>query len=732
MLIRLGRGMNAVSSALKSFSYKDISNLVFWVNPADDTTITAADALVSQIDDLSDNGFHALSSGADRPSTGIANMNGVNALSFDGSTFLSSDSLSSYPAGHDKPLSMHLSFQATSSTSGTQVIAGFGDTSGTLPLLWFGIYNGDFIFTKRDDSGNQSITTIVAADLNPHVVSVLHTGTAVTVWFDGVKVVHNVGSDTDTVSFDQFTIGALRRNIGDEQNFMGLIGEILVFDRANTLSETKTIQNNFLAKWAGLSSTYDFFLITGQSNSEGRGDSAQSPALTQGAGYLVGSGGTIAALSDPVGGASTGSAWPAFANEWFSITGRTAVFVEQATGGTGLLSATGTPNWSTTGTLYNDSVTAASNAFTTLDDNFTPGINSINVLWAQGETDAIGTNGTTITAGLYQAEFETLITNYKTDLGINNFFISELGRQNDGLLDTEYSDIGNAQIAAASNISYAYVVYSDAKYLPAEGKMTDNLHYNQTGLNEMGTIMARAASDPLAAYSPYYIYDISTWHSDDSIVDNSGNVNNWTDKSGNNIHVNEPTNPPTYIAGPPITARFDGVNNGLEYGGSIHPFGRLWIVAFHKPDTTNQASQIIAGNQGSGASKNRAYIFNQGVDFGDTNLLHPSPVSGSYVIQAARVEGTGATTQYISLNGGSETSGAVTRNGIAGNFAIGQYAVAGGFHYDGDISEVITGTGIFYGTRKEKIEGYLAHKYDMASLLPSGHAYKNNAPLASS
>ncbi|MDH5721826.1 MAG: sialate O-acetylesterase [Alphaproteobacteria bacterium] len=728
MLIRLGRGMNSVSSAPSPFSFASLADLVFWINPADGSTITQSSNLVSQINDLSSNGFHATSISADRPLTNAATMNGQNALSFDGTTFLTSDSLSTYPNGNDKPFSMHLTFKANS-TAGTQVIAGFGVSSGANPLFWFGISGGNFTFTKRDDSGLQSITTIAAADLENHTVSILHTGLAVTIWLDGLKVIDSAASDVGLVSLNQFTIGALRRNIGEEQNFTGLIGEILVFNRFNSLSETKTIQNILMDKWTGLPKAYDFFLIAGQSNAEGRGASASAPAVTKGAGYLADGAGNITALADPVGGAITGSAWPAFANEWFARTGRSAVFIEQATGGAGLLAATGSPNWSTTGTLYGASVTAANNALSDLANIFTPDISSINVLWAQGETDAVNINGTTITAALYQTELETLIANYKTDLGINYFFISEIGRQNDGLLDTEHSDIGNAQLSAAANISYAYVVFADAKYFPEESKMTDNLHYNQAGLNEMGTIMARAASNPLALFTPEFVYTLATWHSDETIVDNSGIVNTWSDKSGNAINVTEFTNPPAFVSGMPDAVRFDGSNDGLQYSGALYSLSPMWMVAFHNPDTTNQATQIIAGNQGSGVSKNRAYMFNQGVDFGDTNLLHPSPVSGSYIIQAARVEGTGITTQYISLNGGAETSGSVTRNGIASNFSIGQYAVLGGFHYDGDLSEVLTGLGAFYGKRREKIEGYLAHKYGMTSILPSGHPYKSSPPL---
>jgi len=48
---------------------------------------------------------------------------------------------------------------------------------------------------------------------------------------------------------------------------------------------------------------------------------------------------------------------------------------------------------------------------------------------------------------------------------------------------------------------------------------------------------------------------------------------------------------------------------------------------------------------------------------------------------------------------------------------------------DGKIAEVIIGTGVLSDADREKIEGYLAHKWNQHRLLPSGHSYKDGPPL---
>jgi hypothetical protein len=48
----------------------------------------------------------------------------------------------------------------------------------------------------------------------------------------------------------------------------------------------------------------------------------------------------------------------------------------------------------------------------------------------------------------------------------------------------------------------------------------------------------------------------------------------------------------------------------------------------------------------------------------------------------------------------------------------------------GYVAEFIVVSGLVGTTNKEKLEGYLAHKWGLAGNLPSGHPYKASPPTA--
>ena len=131
-------------------------------------------------------------------------------------------------------------------------------------------------------------------------------------------------------------------------------------------------------------------------------------------------------------------------------------------------------------------------------------LNEINILSAQGEREAQSINGTTITADLYETEKIGLIEAWKTDLDIDHYFQFELGAHNLGTGESDWADIRQAQNNAVASLSYAHMVFTDAKDFPDESKMSDNLHYNQTGYNEMGTTGATNAAQNTTATDAFY------------------------------------------------------------------------------------------------------------------------------------------------------------------------------------------------------------------------------------
>ena len=93
-----------------------------------------------------------------------------------------------------------------------------------------------------------------------------------------------------------------------------------------------------------LAQEIDVFAIAGQSNAVGEGNESSGPAVAAGTAYQFFKG-TISSADDPVGGASTGSAWPQFAISYNAATKRRIGLVPTAVGGTALIPENGWQIW---------------------------------------------------------------------------------------------------------------------------------------------------------------------------------------------------------------------------------------------------------------------------------------------------------------------------------------------------------------------------------------------------
>lgn len=227
---------------------------------------------------------------------------------------------------------------------------------------------------------------------------------------------------------------------------------------------------------------YDVFIVAGQSNAEGRGDHAQSPSVVDGP--IMWDGVGWVPLHDPVGGASTGSAWPAFANAYHAETGRSVAVVPTAVGATALVPAadSGAGDWSGTGARYVDSVTSTQSALAsppTGEDQLV----LRGVLWHQGERDA----GAGIPQQDYAVALADLVDRYQADLGIAHLplFVFRVGRPAGGDND-RFMAIRTAQDQVAQDDPDVVMAYTGCVDFPDLGWMADNLHYTQPGYDDMG------------------------------------------------------------------------------------------------------------------------------------------------------------------------------------------------------------------------------------------------------
>lgn len=245
----------------------------------------------------------------------------------------------------------------------------------------------------------------------------------------------------------------------------------------------------------------DVFLIGGQSNAMGAGDSALSPKVSNNVLQVVQ--GQVKVANDPVGvlisGSSniavTGSAWPAFGNAYYNATGKKIAFVPSARDGSSQAAGAeyflGT--WDTTGVIFDSAVARINSSMATLSAvGYKPTFRG--VLWCQGEADGKAINRGLITQSDYIAALKKMIGKFRNQLNYPKmpFYIFRTGTKTD-TLDAGYKLIRDAQqIVANIDTFNTKIVFYNAIDYPARGLMSDVAHFTQAGYNEMGTLAAAA------------------------------------------------------------------------------------------------------------------------------------------------------------------------------------------------------------------------------------------------
>lgn len=248
-------------------------------------------------------------------------------------------------------------------------------------------------------------------------------------------------------------------------------------------------------------SSYDVFVVAGQSNAQGRGDSTLSPPIAEGVAYLYESGVLVPLLSDPVGDASTGSAWPSFINSYHERSGRGVVLVEAAVGGSAVVPAANPErHWAAGGGLFEDADAWGNAAF---EAARTAGLDPLRGgwLWCQGETDADAIEDDVITPADYTAGMLDLLDRYAdTAFGQASarFFVLRTGRRRrrDG------AGFRAVRTVQDSLRLPAVMAFTGAVTFPDRGLMRDDIHWSQDGLNEAGRETANVVNNWVVANEP--------------------------------------------------------------------------------------------------------------------------------------------------------------------------------------------------------------------------------------
>lgn len=244
----------------------------------------------------------------------------------------------------------------------------------------------------------------------------------------------------------------------------------------------------------------DLFFVGGQSNAVGQGSSGSSPTPDSDLAYLYTAAG-ITTVTDPVGGdgdsdaADTGSAWPQFAVDYNELSGRPVGLAVYAVDGSAQAADAdaGSGNWDASGSIYAAALAYYQAAVTAFE---AAGwlVNVRGILWAQGEADAVGIDDGDIVAQDYQDALEAMLVRFRTTFGDQfTMYMVRTGTRT-GVSDSYSLEIRQKQEEVSRADPRVIIATRETVDFTNTSMLADTVHYNQAGLNLVGTRLAQAAT----------------------------------------------------------------------------------------------------------------------------------------------------------------------------------------------------------------------------------------------
>jgi len=247
------------------------------------------------------------------------------------------------------------------------------------------------------------------------------------------------------------------------------------------------------------------------------------------------------------------------------------------------------------------------------------------------------------------------------------------------------------------------------------------------------------------AWTPADLVNISGWWdgSDDTTLIKSGSsITNWIDKSGNGYDLIQTTvsKAPTtedvsgmqYVR---FTASADQDISSESWVGTNYIFQNTFVVASMNSATESNARMITQ----SRSDVNDYETIDRYIQF--LRPLTANQIAPNYRSVYANLDvslgdlfiaETYHTTSHIvaSLNATTSVSNAIDNYLIAnlGVIRFGSVFFTPELYWDGYINEVIISPQNLSQSDRQKVEGYLAHKWGLEANLPVDHPYKSSPP----
>lgn len=257
----------------------------------------------------------------------------------------------------------------------------------------------------------------------------------------------------------------------------------------------------------------------------------------------------------------------------------------------------------------------------------------------------------------------------------------------------------------------------------------------------MTALMAVRTIARRPAWTPAELPTLSAWWDADdaaTITVETG-VSAWTDKSGNGRTAAQTTGSrqPALISGarngrPAL--RFDAVNDFLRVGDVLDVLsgGYSAMAAAYQSEAVNGR---ILGKIVDTASTGEYALGDRGMFFyldALRDARQATQVTEWQVVGAVLDRSAGLTSWRNGASVGTVTTG--FPNTTSYNASAELFVGAGGntttqsSPWKGDIGEIVVSLAAWSDADRERVEGYLAHKWGLAGSLPAEHPYKGAAP----
>ena len=250
----------------------------------------------------------------------------------------------------------------------------------------------------------------------------------------------------------------------------------------------------------------------------------------------------------------------------------------------------------------------------------------------------------------------------------------------------------------------------------------------------------------VVAWTPFDLGNllVAWWDPQVGVSQSGGAVSGWTDRKGGlsatqSTSSQQPTLSPIINSRPALTFTGSALTRlvaPLVDGGVLANSAAVVVPA----NTTTADQRILANRAAGGADFGGAGYINFCVRANEatigsfTNLTaSPQTTAATFGQPLIAVEMHGAGTYLISGNGTASATSAFERPSYAAaEIVIGSIAWAGppsaGESFTGSIGDVLIFSDALSGEDRQRVEGFLAWKYGLASALPADHPYKTAAP----